>query len=68
VADQIKALKLALIRMLWRSTFDNAACTCSPRDVCPECEASKALGLGRYKSHEDCARKLLALGKELRRG
>lgn len=52
------ALRSALVRLLWRSVADDAACSCYPDDPCPECEAMQALGLGRWRGAEHAAGEL----------
>ena len=43
------ALRAALVTLLWDSVADDATCTCSPGDVCPQCQATQALGMGRWR-------------------
>ena len=59
-------IRLALIRLLWNSVSDQATCTCSPGDGCPECEAMAALGLGRWTDAYHAGRALTDLETELR--
>jgi hypothetical protein len=70
-ADALEAsnrrLSRALIYMLWRSVADSAMCTCHPRDVCPECKACKALGLGRWKGADTMQPKIQEAERQLRR-
>ena len=44
-------LRRALVRLLWLHTIDGASCTCEPGDRCPLCEATMALGMGRWKAN-----------------
>lgn len=48
--SEIAALRAALIRLLWNSVADDAVCSCETDDICPECQATEALGLGRWMS------------------
>lgn len=50
--EQIKALRRALVRLLWHSVADAAECTCEDDDKCPECDAFNALGLGAWPGAE----------------
>lgn len=60
-------LRLALIRLLWDSVADDATCTCCPGDTCPQCEAMRALGAGRWQSAKKAQRELIAQNRELKR-
>ncbi|HET9063722.1 MAG TPA: hypothetical protein VFO62_10575 [Candidatus Binatia bacterium] len=53
--------RAALVRLLWRSIADDAACSCAPGDACPECRAMSALGLGRWTGAADATREIRAL-------
>ena len=48
-------MRSALVRLLWRSIADNAACSCEGDDRCPECEAMLALGLGPWRGPKQAA-------------
>lgn len=48
-AEQIAALRRALVRLLWISISDGGECTCEFGDICPLCDTCKALGLGRWR-------------------
>lgn len=58
----VAKLRSALVRMLWRSIADEADCTCEESDKCPECEATEALGLGRWRGHAWARKVLLKTG------
>ena len=58
---RISALRRALVRLLWNSVADDAACSCIGKDRCPECEAMAALGLSRWRGAKSAARRLTAL-------
>lgn len=58
-------LQRALIRLLWDSIADKAECTCYPRDRCPQCDAMRALGLGRWKSWRVAQEEIAKLSSRL---
>lgn len=41
--DKHVAMRAALVRLLWDSVADDAACTCEKDDPCPQCDAYRAL-------------------------
>ena len=64
----IESCQRAIVRLLWRSVADGAACTCEgdpARDPCPECEAMRALGYARWIDARDAARCLAAASRAL---
>lgn len=60
-------IRAALIRLLWNSVNDDAECTCSPGDVCPECQSMDALGLGEWTSALEVDEKLQEAEKAIER-
>lgn len=58
----VPRLRSALARLLWIHVADGASCTCEPGDRCPLCEATMALGLGRWTSAKSIERNLVKRG------
>lgn len=57
-ALQIRRLRAALVRLLWDSIADEAACSCSPGDLCPQCQAMQALGFPKWPGPKRAADQL----------
>lgn len=58
-------LQRALIRLLWDSVADDDECTCAPKDRCPQCEATLALGLGRWAGARLMQKKIAKLSSRV---
>lgn len=59
-------LAKALVRLLFNSVADGNECTCAPKDPCPECQAMRALGLGRWRNFKSAQQRLARLALERR--
>ena len=74
MADDVRALRRALIRLLWNSAADGNVCSCEPDDPGPDCEAMRVLGWGEHWTvarFEEMARRLddpllAATGEDMR--
>lgn len=51
--EEIAILRHALVRLLWGSVAEHAQCTCRPDDMCPLCQAMRALGFAKWVDWTD---------------